>query len=316
MPKRTGSLMFSAKSSLKRSTLTATRAAARIAWRLAVAGSVATPKSARRPSPEELVRRPAGLDHGLRHGREKAIDDEHDVVRHPLLGEPRRAAHVDEHAHDVALLATACARPRVRMRHVRIRGQERHQDEIGPGPQLAGEAHRGIGVESRSLEHGRFGRRRRRQRLAVADDADPARGAAAAAAAHARMGDVETPARFEHRESERNADRPPVRIREPHHAAAAFQQRARAAGDEHQRDRTGPRREHEVANLGEGRVLLRRAGLTRRKIVLAPFRQGAQRRDGATRLVVAEERERGQQHRRVSRNGAACAKNGLRRSQK
>jgi hypothetical protein len=98
-------------------------AAARSACRHAVAGFAASPKSASMPSPEELIRLAAGLDHGLRHRADESIDDEHRVERHSPFRQLRRPAHVDEHADDVAFLAPV--RPPVadRVRCVRVGGR-------------------------------------------------------------------------------------------------------------------------------------------------------------------------------------------------
>ena len=54
---------------------------------------------------DELVRLSAAFDHGLRHRAEEAVDDEHGVERQALFRHLGRAAHVDEHVDEIALLS-------------------------------------------------------------------------------------------------------------------------------------------------------------------------------------------------------------------
>src|SRR5882762_8884662 len=91
MPNWIGSCSSVANSWFMYSTLEPTMAAARIACRQAVA--------------DELVRLSAGIDHSLRCGFEETVDQENGVERQACLGKLGRAAHVDEHADDVMLLA-------------------------------------------------------------------------------------------------------------------------------------------------------------------------------------------------------------------
>ena len=56
---------------------------------------------------DELVRLSAAFDHGLRHRAEEAVDDENGIERQPLFRKLGRAAHVHEHADQIALLADA-----------------------------------------------------------------------------------------------------------------------------------------------------------------------------------------------------------------
>src|SRR5581483_5848842 len=54
---------------------------------------------------EKLVRLTTARHHGLRHRAEKPVDDKHGVERQAIFRQPRRAAHVHEHADEVAFLA-------------------------------------------------------------------------------------------------------------------------------------------------------------------------------------------------------------------
>ena len=60
---------------------------------------------------DELIGLSAGIEHRLRGRAEETIDQENDVERQPRFGELGRAAHVDEHADDVAFLADMDAAP-------------------------------------------------------------------------------------------------------------------------------------------------------------------------------------------------------------
>ena len=83
----------------------ATSAAARSACRQAVSRIDIEPEQRKHAVADKLVRLAACIDHRLRGGIEKSVDQEHDVERQPRLGELGRAAHVHEHADDVTLLA-------------------------------------------------------------------------------------------------------------------------------------------------------------------------------------------------------------------
>ena len=95
------------------STLAAISAAARNAWRQASRRLTVSPNSASMPSPTNWFggRR---LRYGLRHRADEAIDDEDRIERQSLFGKLRRAAHVDEHADEIALLADRAGLRRLR----------------------------------------------------------------------------------------------------------------------------------------------------------------------------------------------------------
>src|ERR1700722_2773388 len=57
------------------------------------------------PIAEKLVGLTAAFDHRLRHRAEETVDDEYRIERQPVLREPGRAAHIDEHADEIALLS-------------------------------------------------------------------------------------------------------------------------------------------------------------------------------------------------------------------
>ena len=96
-------------------------------------------EQSKQPVAEILVGLAAGFHHGLRHGRQKPVDDEHGIERQAFFRHLGRAAHVDEHAHRIALLAEVDPALAVHKGSVRLRGENGHQGDVGLRPQLAGE---------------------------------------------------------------------------------------------------------------------------------------------------------------------------------
>jgi hypothetical protein len=108
-----------------------------------------------------LVGLAAAFDHRLRYRAEETVDDENRVERQPIFREPGRAAHIHEHADEVALLADmrgtrgACCRG--------LRQEYLKEGEIRLRPELAGEADGWIRTGPDTVEHEGFAVGRHRQ---------------------------------------------------------------------------------------------------------------------------------------------------------
>ena len=117
-----------------------------------------SPNSASTPSPRNWLGAPPGATTALRNRRFEPIDEEHRVVRQPSLRNAGRPAHIDEHAHDVPLLA-ACWRPD---RHIvagaQSAGNRGRTRRPYVGAELAREADGGIRARADAFEHGGLGR--------------------------------------------------------------------------------------------------------------------------------------------------------------
>ena len=183
----------------------------------------------------ELIGLATGVDDGLRGRAEEAINQEYDVERQSRFGQLGRAAHVDEHADDVALLADVDAAAIADKIGADMRGKHGDDSNIGVGPQLAGQPDCRIGTSADAGEHKRLAPGRPRQRATIADNADTAGGASRPPAAHAGVRHVEAQARFEDAQALRHAHLT-VGIGDGNHAAPAFPQRAQAARGKHQTD--------------------------------------------------------------------------------
>ncbi|MEY9711467.1 hypothetical protein ABIF03_003609 [Bradyrhizobium elkanii] len=259
------------------------------------------------PSPMNWLGRPAGLQHRLRHRAEEAVDDEHGVERQPLLGKLRRAAHVDEHADQIALLADPCRIGGVRVGRCRARQEQLEEIQVGGGPQLAGQPDRRI-VIADPVQHEGFARRGLGQSGVIADDADAAGRAARAAAADARMRHVVAQARFQHAQSLRHPERAAVAVGQCNHAAAAFQQRqrTRAARQQHKAEQAEIADRQVIRDLLERGPLRRGAELLYRELLAPPVGVLIVGDRGAAALIDAEHRQRRDQHgrREQERRGA------------
>ena len=139
---------------------------------------------------DELVGLAAGVGHRARHRVDKAVDQEHDVEGQARLRQAGRAAHVDEHADDVALLADIDALAVAHEIGADVGRQHRDDRDVGLRPQLAGEPDRGIAAGADARQHESLASGRPRQRAPVADDAYAAGRAARAAAADAGVRNV------------------------------------------------------------------------------------------------------------------------------
>ena len=252
------------------------------------------PEQGHQPVTHDLNGHAARRRHGAAHGGVEPIDHEHGVERQPALGKRRRAAHVDEHDDDVALLAEAPSAARIGGGDRRVRRQQRHDGDVPRRTKLAGETHARSALHP--FEHRALGSARRRQLVMPAEDADTAGRASPAAAAHMRVRNVVAQARLEHRQPARHADRT-LRIGERHEALARLHQAAPTAGEE---DQGKERREDDqrvVAVAREGGVLLARADVLRHEVLRLEGRIVDQGLDRHAATVEAEQGQRRDQHR-------------------
>src|SRR5216684_4267121 len=92
----------------------------------------------------ELVWLAAGVDHRLRGRLQETIDQEYDIERQARLGQPGRAAHVDEHADDIALFTDIDALPIADEIRTDIGRQQRNHGYICLRSELAGKPDRRV----------------------------------------------------------------------------------------------------------------------------------------------------------------------------
>jgi hypothetical protein len=102
---------------------------------------------------DKLVRLAAAFHHGLRYGGQEAVDDENGIERQKLFGQFCRSAHIHEHADNVALASSMGWLDRRGRRRGCVGGEYLEEGDIGSGPQLAGEADRGVVARADALQH-------------------------------------------------------------------------------------------------------------------------------------------------------------------
>src|SRR5229473_732629 len=90
----------------------------------------------------ELVWLAAGVDHRLRCCLQETIDQEYDIEWQPSFSQSGRAAHVDEHADDIALFTDINALPIADKIGADIGWQHRNNGYIGLWSKLTGETDR------------------------------------------------------------------------------------------------------------------------------------------------------------------------------
>src|SRR6202007_3060175 len=79
---------------------------------------------------EKLFGLTAESDHGLRYRAQETVDDENRIERQPVFGKPGRTAHIDEHADQIALLATAVRLRRMRVGRHRVSHEELEKGQV------------------------------------------------------------------------------------------------------------------------------------------------------------------------------------------
>ena len=178
----------------------------------AFGGRLPTPNSAITPSPMNLSTLPAGGLDGRAHGAEVAVEQEHDVIGQPVLGEPREGAQVGEQHGDLLLAALEVVGPRLGV-------ARRWPSAAAAGTTATSavgrvwQASRTLGgapTRSSTLRSSSLGRRQVRSR--PGGDAHAAGGAAAAAAADRGVRDARRSAGLEDRRARLDVDRLPRRI--------------------------------------------------------------------------------------------------------
>src|SRR6476620_1117108 len=119
---------------------------------------------------DELVRLPAGVDHRLRGSFQEAVDQEDRIEWQPRFGELGRAAHVDEHANDITLLADVDAVSIADKIGPDIGRQQRDHGYIGLRSKLARKPDSRVGPGANARKHKCLAAGRPRQRAAIAND--------------------------------------------------------------------------------------------------------------------------------------------------
>ena len=97
---------------------------------------------------DELVQLAAGLLDGLADDGEIAVEQEHDVIGQPVVGERGEAANVAKQDRDFLLAAGRGVPRRGRQHPVAIGGKQRQHGEAMRGPELAGQPDIGRGADA------------------------------------------------------------------------------------------------------------------------------------------------------------------------
>jgi metal-dependent amidase/aminoacylase/carboxypeptidase family protein len=84
-----------------------------------------------------LIGLPASLGDRLAGRIDKSVDQKDDIERQPLLGQFGRAAHIDKHAHHIALFADIDATAVAHEVGADVGRQDRNDGHVGLRPQLA-----------------------------------------------------------------------------------------------------------------------------------------------------------------------------------
>ena len=194
------------------------------------------PKQRKQAIANELVWLAAGVDHRLRCCLQETIDQEYDIEWQARLGQPGRAAHVDEHADDIALFTDVDALPIADKIGSDIGRQQRNHGYIRMRSELTCKPDRWVGAGANAGKHECLAAGRRRQRAAIAHDTNTAGRAARPASADARVRHIEPEAGFENAQTPGHAH-PPVGVRHHDRSAPALEHRASAARCKYQHNR-------------------------------------------------------------------------------
>ncbi len=122
----------------------------------------------------ELVWLAAGVDHRLRCCLQETIDQEYDIEWQPSFSQPGRAAHVDEHADDIAFFTDIDALPIADKIGSDVGRQQRNHGYIRMRSELTRKPDRRVGAGANARKHECLAARRWRQRAAIAHDTNAA----------------------------------------------------------------------------------------------------------------------------------------------
>src|SRR5262249_51558298 len=181
---------------------------------------------------DKLVWLAAGVERRLRTRAQEAVNEKHNVEWQPGFSEPRRPAHIDEHADDVTLLADIHAAAVAKELCVHAGRQNWNDRHVRLRAKLTGQANRRIRGNTNTLQHEGFAPRRGWKRIASAHHAEAAGRTARAPSADARVWNPMPQPGFKHTQPLRNAPLP-IRVGNRHQAALALAQGAPAARRKH-----------------------------------------------------------------------------------
>ena len=195
------------------------------------------------------MRPPAPLDRAPDRGK-IAVQDKHHVIRQQPFGERGKAADVDEHDRDLALVALGEIDAAAAVSGEGERRQQRRHLDGALRPQLAGEPH--VRRSADAAQDAAFHLGWRIEPADFAAHPDTAGRAAAAAAADMGVRDAGDPARFEHAGAGRHLDKAAVGIADADEAVTAPPEGTAKPRQQYRRDQAAKRPAEDLRNFVEG----------------------------------------------------------------